>query len=175
MLSVVLMLGTVFSAPGPSIQEILDNAVQTAANRVVLPKGRVHIPGKLRLRGGKGLVIEGFETTLVFPNREGTAWSFDSCRDLSLRGFTIDYDPLPFVQGLITARSEDGKRFDFTVRDGYPGLRSEDSRHYRQAYVFEAEQTGWKPWVPDLYPRQVKIIDDRHGRPAMGSASQIAA
>jgi hypothetical protein len=170
MLSVVLMLSTVFSAPGPSVQEILDNAIRTAAKRVSLPKGRVHISGKLRLRGAKGLVIEGFETTLVFSDREGTTWSFDSCRDLSLQGFTIDYDPLPFIQGHITGRSEDGKRFEFNVCDGYPGLRSEDTRYYRQAYVFEADQVRWKPWVPDLYPRQVEIIDDRHGRIVMGSA-----
>ncbi|OGV67407.1 MAG: hypothetical protein A3K19_23540 [Lentisphaerae bacterium RIFOXYB12_FULL_65_16] len=28
-------------------------------------------------------------------------WSIRSCRNLTLRGFTIDDDPLPFVQGRI--------------------------------------------------------------------------
>ena len=110
-------------ADSRSVQAVLDGAVATAAKTVVLPQGRVEVEGKLRVRGAKDLVIEGAGTTLVFSDREGTTWSFDSCRNITLRGFTIDYDPLPFIQGRITGRSEDGKRFDFTVCDGYPGLR----------------------------------------------------
>lgn len=150
------------------VQEILDNAIETAAERAVLPEGRVEVAGKLRVRGAKDLVIEGVGTTLVFSDRDGTTWSFDSCRNIALRGFTIDYDPLPFVQGRITGRAEDGKQYDFAVCDGYPGLRKEDSRHYHQAYIFEPDLLRWKPWVPDLYARQVEIIDERHGRFIMG-------
>jgi len=150
------------------VQDILDNAIGTSAKRAVLPEGRIEVTGKLRVRGAKNLVIEGSRTTLVFSDREGTTWSFDSCRNITLRGFTIDYDPLPFVQGRIAGRSEDGKRYDFTVCESYPGLRDEDSRHYRQAYVFEPNQRRWKPWVPDLYARQVAITDERHGRFVMG-------
>ena len=164
----VLIATAVISGSSVSVQEILDHAVETAARVVVLPEGRVEVTGKLRVRGARNLVIEGSRTTLVFSDREGTTWSFDSCRNITLRGFTIDYDPLPFVQGRITGRSEDGKRYDFTVCEGYPGLRDKDSRHYRQAYVFEPNQRRWKPWVPDLYARQVDIIDERHGRFVMG-------
>ncbi len=166
----VLIATIVFAASGSTVQESLDHAVQTGTKRVVLPPGRVEIEGKLRVRGANDLVIEGTNTTLVFSDREGTTWSFDACRNLTLRGFTIDYDPLPFVQGRITGRSEDGKRYDFTVCDGFPGLRREDAGHYRQAYVFEPGRRRWKPWVPDLYAREVEILDDRRGRFVMGYA-----
>lgn len=156
------------AASAPQVQEVLDHAVKTGATNAVLPKGRVEVEGKLRVRGAKGLVIEGTGTTLVFSDRNGTTWSFDSCRNITLRRFTIDYDPLPFIQGRIIGRSEDGKRYDFTVCDGYPGLRKEDTEHYRQAYIFEPTRRRWKPWVPDLYARQVEIIDARHGRFVMG-------
>ena len=164
----VLIATSLFLNAGTSVQETLDRAVETAADKVVLPQGRVEIAGKLRIRGAKNLVIEGGGTTLVFSNREGTAWSFDSCRDITLRGFTIDFDPLPFIQGRITGRSEDGKRYDFTVCDGYPGLRKEESKDYRQAYIFEPDCRRWKPWVPDIYARHVEVIDDRHGQFVMG-------
>lgn len=166
---VLLIVTTMLSSPGPSVQQLLDQAVQASASKVVLPAGRVEVSGKLRLRGANGLVIEGIGTTLIFSDRNGTGWSFDSCRNITLRGFTIDYDPLPFIQGRITGRSEDGRRLDFTVCDGYPGLRVEDRQHYRQAYIFEADQSRWKPWVPDLYARQVEIVDGRHGRFVMGA------
>lgn len=167
---VVLIAATLIPASGPSVQELLDHAVLTSTKTVVLPEGRLEVKGKLRVRAAKDLVIEGAGTTLVFSDREGTTWSFDSCRNITLRGSTIDYDPLPFIQGRITGRAEDGKRFDFTVCNGYPGLRAEDGQHYRQAYIFEPDQPRWKPWVPDLYPRQLDIVDDRHGRLVMGSA-----
>ena len=165
---VVLMLGSLTTkgiarGAGPSVQKILDDAVKRGAKQVTLPQGRINVEGKLRLRGANGLAIEGASTTLVFSDRDGTAWSFDSCQNIVLRGFTIDYDPLPFVQGRITGRAADGRRYDFTVCDGYPGLREEDSAHYRQGYIFQSNARQWKPWVPDLYASQVEIVDARHG------------
>ena len=117
-----LIAAILLNASGSTVQENLDRAVRSGAKKIELPRGRVVVDGKLRVRGANDLVIEGVGTTLVFSGREGTTWSFDSCRNLTLRGFTIDYDPLPFIQGRITGRSEDGKRYDFTVCDGYPGL-----------------------------------------------------
>jgi hypothetical protein len=165
---VVLLVTALITDSDLSAQEMLDRAVETGAKKVVLPEGRVEVEGKLRLSGAEDLVIEGQGTTLVFSDHRGTTWSFNSCRNIILRGFTIDYDPLPFIQGRITSRSTDGKRYDFVVCDGYPGLCQEDSEHYRQAYIFEPGRHRWKPWVPDLYARQVEIVDERHGRFVMG-------
>lgn len=166
----VLVATAMISASGPSIQEVLDHALATSAETVALPEGRIEVEGRLRLRNAANLVIEGAGTTLIFGDREGTTWSFDSCRNITLRGFTIDYDPLPFVQGRITNRSEDGMSYDFAVCEGYPGLREEDAKHYRQGYIFEPNRARWKPWVSDLYARQVQILDERHGRFVMGYA-----
>ena len=166
----VLLAVTVVCASGVSVQELLDDAVKSGAKTVKLPAGRIEVNGKLRLRRAEDLVIEGAQTTLVFSDWDGTIWGFDSCRNITLRGLTIDYDPLPFIQGRITGRSEDGKRYDFTVYEGYPGLGAEDSKHYRQGYIFEPDRSRWKPWVPDLYARQVEIVDERHGRFIMGYA-----
>ena len=159
---------TVVSAPAPTVQVLLDHAAKTHAARVQLPAGRVVVEKNLRLDKAEDLIIEGQGTTLVFSDHRGTGWSFRSCRNITLRNFAIDYDPLPFVQGRITSRSDDGKRYDFTVIEGYPGLRKEDAEHYRQAYVFESDRPRWKPWVPDLYARRVEIVDPRHGRFVMG-------
>lgn len=156
------------SAEMLSVQRILDRAVKAKATTVRLPEGRVEVKGKLRLNGAVDLAIDGRSTTLVFSDQRGIGWSFNSCRNLTLRGFTIDYDPIPFVQGRITGRSKDGKQYDFTVCEGYPGLCEEDKRYYRQGYIFEPHRLRWKPWVPDLYARRVEIVDERHGRFVMG-------
>ncbi|NQT16780.1 MAG: right-handed parallel beta-helix repeat-containing protein [Planctomycetes bacterium] len=168
LLSLALFIAAVTGAPTPSVQEMLDHAVESRAAKVVLPAGRVEVRGKLRVNGAEDLIIEGRGTTLVFSDYDGTSWSFNSCRNITLLGFAVDYDPVPFVQGRITSRSDDGKRYHFTVSSGYPGLRKEDAAHHRQAYIFEPDCRRWKPWVPDLYARQVEIDDERHGRFIMG-------
>ncbi len=169
----ILWLVLVALSAGPArggVQELLDAAVADGAGTVTLPDGRIELDGRLTLRNADGLVVDGNGTTLVFSDRGGVGWSITSCRRLTLRGFTIDYDPLPFIQGRITARAADGKRYDFTVSEGYPGLRAEDAQHYRQGYVFEPDRRRWKPWVPDLYARRVEIVDARRGRFVMGYA-----
>jgi len=151
-----------------SIQTLFDEAVRAGARTVKLPEGRVRVDGRLLLQNADGLTIEGAGTTLVFTDRSGMSWSINSCRNLTLRGFTIDYDPLPFVQGRITSRSGDGRRYDFTVAEGYPGLGEQDQKWYRQGYIFERDRRRWKAWVPDLYARRVEIMDERRGRFVMG-------
>jgi len=153
-----------------NLQQLLDDAVKSRATVIRLPKGRVEIAGKLALKNAAGLTIEGAGTTLVFTDCSGTAWSFFSCKNITLRGFAIDFDPLPFVQGRITKLSKDGKVYEFEVAKGYPGLRKEDQKSYRQGYIFEPHRRRWKPWVPDLYARKVEIVDARHGRFIMGYA-----
>ncbi len=157
-------------AHAQSVQEMLDEAVRSGKTRVELPAGVVRVEKGLSLRGANGLTIEGAKTTLLFGDRNTTGFRIGGCRNLTLRGFTVDYDPLPFVQGSITARADDGTWFDFEVHAGYPGLAAEDQAAYRQAYVFEAERHRWKRWVPDLYPRTVEIRDARHGRLVMRAA-----
>lgn len=76
---VVLIAATLIPASGLSVQKALDHAVATGTKMVALPAGRVEVEGRLRVRGAKDLVIEGAGTTLVFSDREGTTWSFDSC------------------------------------------------------------------------------------------------
>ncbi|MHC4402558.1 MAG: right-handed parallel beta-helix repeat-containing protein [Planctomycetota bacterium] len=169
-LSFSLLLAATAAPIAPSVQEMLDRAIERHAAKVVLPTGRVEVRGKLRVNGAEDLVIEGQGTILVFSDYDGTSWSFNSCRNVTLRGFAVDYDPLPFVQGRITGRSDDGKQYDFKVSAGYPGLRKEDAEHHRQAYIFEPDQHRWKPWVPDLYARRVEIVDQQHGRFIMGYA-----
>ena len=156
------------SAQVVSVQQMLTDAVKNRTATLTLPKGRVQVDGKLSLSKAEGLTIEGHNTTLVFSDHNSIGWSFYSCRNIVLRGFEIDYDPLPFIQARITARTDDGKQYDFTVSAGYPGLKEEDQRHYRQGYVFEPNRTRWKPWVPDLYARRVEILDARRGRFVMG-------
>jgi hypothetical protein len=175
-LSMLLLARSVSAADQTAaIQRLLDEAVRNGQARVELPPGVVRIEGRLRLRGARGLEIAGPRTTLLAADAKTTALSIYDCQNLVLRGFTLDYDPLPFVQGRITDRAADGTWFDFEVHAGYPGLDVTRPDTYRSlaAYVFEARQARWKRWVPDLYPRRVEVRDARHGRLTFGRAPEF--
>ena len=160
----------VLPAADQQIQSLVNEAVRAGKQQVELPAGRWRIEKNLTVRNAKGLTISGPKTTLVFSDPVRTGISVSNCGNLVMRGFTIDYDPLPFVQASITARAEDGTWFDIEVHAGYPGLSEADQPEYRQAYVFETDAPRWKRWIPDLYPRRVEIRDSRHGRLVFGKA-----
>ena len=152
------------------VQRLLDAAIRDHRPRVELPPGDVRIDTFLTIRRAEELAIEGRNTRLVFSDHNTTAIRIADCKGLTLRGFTIDYDPLPFLQGTVTARADDGTWFDIETHAGYPTFDPEHPEAFQRwpAYVFEADCTRWKPGVPDLYPRRVEIRDARHGRLVFG-------
>jgi len=153
------------------VQALIDQAIADRQPKVVLPDGIVPLPKTLRIAGADGLTIEGPRTTLLFSDALTTGIKIDRCKKLTLRGFTVDYNPLPFVQATVMRRSNDGKRFDLEVCQGYPGFLEAHRPYYRQAYVFEStEPVRWKPGVPDLYPREVQFTEPRHGSLIFGGA-----
>jgi hypothetical protein len=176
--TLLLALLTIITVPAvaadqtAAIQKLFDEAIRSGQPRVELPPGKLRIENRLWLRGAQGLEIVGPKTTLLVANRKITALAIYNCRNLVLRGFTFDCDPLPFIQGSITARAADGSWFEFEVHAGYPGLDAAQPEAYRglAAYVFEAQQPRWKRWVPDLYPRRIEVLGARHGRMVFGRA-----
>ncbi|MCC6493617.1 MAG: hypothetical protein IT424_11425, partial [Pirellulales bacterium] len=63
----IIVAATAVSQP-PSLQEMLDRAVASGQEKVVLPAGRINVQGSLRVNHADGLVIEGRGTTIVFSD-----------------------------------------------------------------------------------------------------------
>ena len=160
----LLAILTALPAAPVDVQALINQAIADHSAKVILPAGKVPLTTTLRIAGAEDLTIEGPETTLLFSDPLATGLKIDRCKGLTLRGFTVDYDPLPFVQATIMRRSDDGKRLDLEVCQGYPGFLEAHRPFYKQAYVFEPDAPAtWKPGVPDLYPRQVEFSEPRHG------------
>jgi hypothetical protein len=100
-------------------------AEQLAAGqkRVVIPPGRYHVTPRnrehLRLEGLRDveIVADGAELICTQTTR---AITIRDCQNLTIRGLTIDYDPLPFTQGRIVERAQDHSTLTFEVIEGYP-------------------------------------------------------
>jgi len=111
--------------PLSELRALLRTAVAQRQARVVIPPGvyrgapeagqRVHV----YLRGARDLEILATGVTMVCT-KQTRALGLDSCHNVTLSGLTIDYDPLPFTQGELTALDRAAGWIDVRIHVGYP-------------------------------------------------------
>ncbi|MDP6629547.1 MAG: right-handed parallel beta-helix repeat-containing protein [Kiritimatiellia bacterium] len=114
------------SDDGPAIRKAVEAATkggpgtklvfESKAYRLGANKGG---NGQIRLVDVDGLTIDGNGSTLLLHPQNGM---FDvlKCRNVVIRGFTIDFDPLPFTQGTISSVDAGKGFFDLEFHKGYP-------------------------------------------------------
>lgn len=154
------------SAGAAELQQQIDDAIRTGARKIILSPGRIRLESTVRIRNAHDLEICGEGTTLVQGFTNGTAIKIDGCRNLVLRGFVLDCDPLPFTQGTITATDPGSRSCEFRIHDGYPGL-SEDYL-ITHVHLFDGKEPRWKTSAPDLYAKKVVALEPRRGRLEFG-------
>lgn len=144
------------------LQGFINSAVKAGQKKIVIPPGRYRVTPKerhhLRLEGLKNIeiVAEGVEMICTQTTR---AISIANCSNLTLRGLTIDYDPLPFTQGRITAISADKTAVDIELFEGYPRAKTAVKTKYE---VFVPATRTLRYDSPT--PKGVEAIGDNHIR-----------
>jgi hypothetical protein len=105
------------------LQGLVEKEIKAGAKKIVVPPGRYRVTPKnrehLRLADLEGIeiVADGVEMVCTETTR---ALSIVNCRNVTVRGLTMDYDPLPFTQGRIVALADDRKWLDVELFEGYP-------------------------------------------------------
>lgn len=74
---------------------------------------------QLALSQAHDLAIEGNGASLVLDPRNGFL-ALNQCSNVTVRGFSVDYDPLPFTQGVILQVNARAGTFDFRLDAGFP-------------------------------------------------------
>lgn len=160
---------------GFDVKSAVEDAVSNGRPTVQLPAGRHIVTDTVNIRGAKNLTVDGQGSTIVFSltdlNKQG--FKIDNSENIRLKNFSIDYDPLPFTQGTISAMSDDGKAIEFRIHDGYPDYAG--LFIVKRAYIFDAKTRRWKTGVADLYPREAKALSPRTGRIVLGAAEPNVA
>ena len=125
-LGVALLSQGAPASPAVDLQCLLDAALASRAKEVTIPPGihRVKLATAksayhLTLAGAKDLVIRGAGATLVFENPQAGGILFERCSRVTVSGLTLDWDPLPFTQGRITAIHLAEASYDVQVDTGY--------------------------------------------------------
>ncbi|MHC4718111.1 MAG: right-handed parallel beta-helix repeat-containing protein [Planctomycetota bacterium] len=116
---------------GPAVRKALAAAIaSTGPKRVVFSAGTY----RMRAEGGRrvclpiaratDLTVEGVKgkTELIVTDPSKGVFGVRVCRNFTLKGLTIDYDPPPFTQGVIRAADKQAGTFDLEVDEGFPLL-----------------------------------------------------
>lgn len=155
-----LLAGTVLTAAQPELQKEINAQVSAGKKVITLTRPEYRSDRTIELRRLDGVTIDGNGATLVLT-RPVHALRLSDCRKVTVKNLTIDYDPLPFTQGVITSVSPDFRQVEFTIDEGYPDLTAPFAAG--RLHLFTGDGKMWKREAADLYGK-TEILDARHGR-----------
>jgi hypothetical protein len=151
------------------LQGFIDRELKAGGKRVVVPPGRYRVTPRnaqhlvLRDLQDVQILADGVEMTCTETTR---ALTVANCRNVTVRGLVIDYDPLPFTQGKIVGLSEDKKVHEIELFEGYPP--AEQARAFKYE-IFRPDTRTLR--CEDHYPQKVEGVDPRHLRVHCGGGS----
>lgn len=155
---------------------LVQQAIKAGAHRVVIEPGTYRLAPDARfdrgvvfpIRDAHDLDIVADGVTLICTRR-ARAIDFDGSHDVTLSGLTIDYEPLTFTQGTITAIAADHQSFTVKIHDGYPSGKAYDraeliDQHTRfpkkgVEWRFYNAKPVWSDATPDVVQVQFKDAD----------------
>ena len=149
------------AASAGDLQQLIDAAVARGEKTVTLPAGEHRLARGLRLDGLSDFTLDGTGATLVFTDLRDGGLLVTDCHGLTLRGFTMDFDPLPFTQATVDTIDPEKGEVTFTVQEGYPDL----APHHLggRALAFSPETLDWKTSAPDIFANEAQALDARRG------------
>lgn len=121
---------------GKAMIDQIKEAVDAGLKEVKIPKAHYRFsetdgsnrPSFLHFRGMKDFTIDFQGATLWFEN-EATGIVTSGTENLTIKNAVLDWDPLPFTQGIITAVYPESGAFDVRIDPGYekvvPGMSAE--------------------------------------------------
>lgn len=123
-----VLLLTVFTLAAEEIKTInLDQYIRSrykaGVREIVLPDGKVKCHTATLGKEFKDLTIRGGKNTMLISDRLGPLFFLNGCKNVTLKDFSVDYDPLPFTQGTVTKIDRTKNCVTFKLHKGYPRLK----------------------------------------------------
>ena len=105
-----------------NLSEYIRSRYKAGQRDIVLPDGKVKCKAATLGKEFKDLTIRGGKNTVLINTRLSCVFFLNGCKNVTLRDFAIDYDPLAFTQGTITKVDKKNMRLYYRIHDGYPRL-----------------------------------------------------
>lgn len=156
---VLLWLSAPFLAAQEDFRPMVAEAIKRGEKRIVIPPGTYRVEPKggggelWVLSGVKDVEIIADEVTMI-GTKLMRAISMHRCSGVTLRGLTVDYDPLPFTQGEVIAAADDGNSIDVKIHAGYP------RKPYARIDVIDPKTRFRKKGMPFLWGTKAEMIGE---------------
>jgi parallel beta-helix repeat protein len=137
-----------------TLQGMIDDAIQSKASQLKIPAGTYRVGECLTIEGAKNLLVDATDVKLVMTDFKPFLKVHKSS-GLTLKGLSVDYDPLPFTQGVVTAITGDGS-FEMQLDAGYPAIDVLGKRLH--VHAFDPQTHYWKADVYDMYPKSIQSL-----------------
>ena len=124
LLLICLLLPVVAIAQN-DFRPLVKKALQNGEKRIVIAPGVYRLAPETEqsviwtLRDVQDVEIIADGVTLI-GTKLTRALQIDHCRNVTLQGLKVDYDPLPFTQGTVVSQAPDKSWIDIKIHDGYP-------------------------------------------------------
>ncbi len=150
------------------LQGFVDARLAKGEKTITIPPGRYRVaPVRghhlvLSKLSGVRIVADGVELVCTDTTR---ALTIAECAGVTVRGLTIDYDPLPFTQGRIVSLSADRSVHEVELFDGYPAASTARAFKYE---VYRADTRLLRS--SDDRAERVEVVGPRRLRIHTGGA-----
>jgi hypothetical protein len=146
-------------AAGKQVIADLHAAIGRRARKFVIPPGdyRFDSPGgdDFVLQDLTDFGIDAAGVTFWFSPKLGLR--IRHCNRVTIRDLTIDTDPLPWLQGRISAIDPQAKTMDFVIEDGYR-TPTPDELSLRRRVLFFDPNTAHEIFVPDERVTELSLL-----------------
>lgn len=121
----MMCIGVLAGHCGEDFRPALEQAVKTGASEFTIPPGvyRLKPVGNdnthVTISSARDLTINAKGVTLICEDLTRALTIKDS-HNVTIKGLTVDYDPLPYTQGDVIAAAPDGSWIDVRIHAGYP-------------------------------------------------------
>jgi parallel beta-helix repeat protein len=105
-----------------NLYDYINSRYKAGQRDIVLPDGKVKCRGVTLGKEFKDLTIRGGKDTVLINTRLTALFFLNGCKNVTLRDFAVDYDPLSFTQATITKVVPEKGEVYYRVNDGYPRL-----------------------------------------------------
>lgn len=159
---------------------------------------RFNVEPCIKMVNIQGITIAGLglDSEIIVTCPLAIGFELTNCHDIIFQNLVIDYDPIPFTQGTITAVNVESGTFDYKVDNGFPalseywftecdskwGMSFDNQRRFRQGaesavFIDSWDDLGGSNWRMHLYYKKqtpnMKIGDRFVHIARMGGTSTI--
>ena len=144
------------------LQRMINEGILRKQSEITIPPGTYHCAKAICVTDLCQTTFNGTGVKIIMTNTRESGFVFNNCRAITLKGFAIDYDPLPFTQATVVSQNEEATEFEFEIHEGYPDFTVTGNYGFGfRAEVFDPETLRGK--MDDIYPIEKKALSSRRG------------